>query len=101
MSNNNSSSSNSSSSNSSNNGRRNAVILPANVGNNNSNININKNSPKKMSKKSYLISKGKNNIGKYFLGALIIIVIITLIIYALHLLKVFHIPFFEKDKKEE
>ena len=93
MSSSNSSSSNSSNSNSSNNLRRNAVTYISNTGNNTP-------APRK-SKKGALSSKGKINIGKYFLFALIIIVIIVLFAYFLHLFKVVHIPFFKQDKENE
>ena len=88
-----SSNSSSSNSNSSNNIRRNAVTYLANPGNNTP-------APRK-SKKGDLSSKGKINIGKYFLFAVIIIVIIVLFAYFLHLYKVVHISFFEKDKENE
>ena len=88
-----SSSSNSSNSSNSNNIRRSPVTYPANPGNNTP--------ASRKSKKGALTSKGKINIGKYFLFALVIIVILTLALYLIHLFKVAHIPFFEKDKENE
>ena len=93
MSSTNSTSNNSSNSNSSNNVRRNAVMYLANPGNN---------TPvRRSSKKGNLGSKGKINVGKYFLFALVILAILVLILYFLHLSQVVHIPFFEKDKENE
>lgn len=95
-----SSSSNSSNSNSSNNIRRNPVNLRRNAVTYLANPGNNTPASRK-SKKGALSSKGKINIGKYFLFALVIIVILTLALYLIHLFKVAHIPFFEKDKENE
>lgn len=87
------SSNSSSNSNNSNNIRRNAVRYLANIGNN---------TPvRKSTKKGTLSSKGKINIGKYFLFSLIILAILALVLYFLHLSQVVHIPFFEKDENKE
>ena len=89
-----SNSSSNSTSSSNNNIGRNAVVYPSNVNNNSPSI-------KKGKKKSNIVSKNTKNIGKYFLFGLVILTIIILIVYFLHLFKVVHIPYFEKDDEKK
>ena len=89
-----SNSSSNSTSSSNNNIGRNAVVYQANANNNSPSI-------KKGKKKGNIISKNSKNIGKYFLFGLVILTIIILIIYFLHLFKVVHIPYFQKDEEKK